>query len=316
MLPCFNGYPHSPCCSENKLQPPTQIVKYLGVIVDSISMELRLPEEKIIKMKSVLHDVRQLKSISRKKLESLTGVLAHCATVVRGGRLFCRRLYDLYKVMIKKSLSVIYVPVEVKKDIDWWIRFGEVFNGRAAIANPVFDHHMYSGASLKGWGVFIGRDWFTGAWNADEHLDFTSSCDHIIQPSSEFSLDLSNINELELWPIFVALSVWYPRLRHTTLILHSDNTQVVALLTNYVSTNANCLRILRELFWILVYNDIQLDVRHIPSADNVLADTLSRLYYPDNWDRKCDVICHSSLCCNGEFSSFLRRFGSGSRENV
>lgn len=175
--------------------------------------------------------------------------------------------------MLKKNLPSIYIPVEAKKDIDWWIYFGEIFNGRSAMTNPVFDYRMCSDASLRGWGVFIGRDWLTGAWNANEQLDFSSSCDYICQPPTEFSLDLANINELELCPIFVALSKWYPRFRHKTLILHSDNTQVVALLTNYVSTNANCLKILRELFWILVYNDIQLDVHYIPTAENVLGDT-------------------------------------------
>lgn len=92
--------------SYNKLQPPSQITKYLGVIVDSIVMELRLPAEKILKLKSVLNKVKDLRSISKKKLESLTGVLSHCATIVRGGRLFCRRLYDLYKVLISKHFDL------------------------------------------------------------------------------------------------------------------------------------------------------------------------------------------------------------------
>lgn len=202
------------------------------------------------------------------------------------------------------------------KDIEWWVRFGEVFNGRSAIANPAFHHHMYSDASLKGWGVMLGRDWLSGSWDVNEHLNFKSSCNHIIAPSSDCNLDYKNINELELWPIFVAVSTWCHRLQHKTLILHSDNTQVVALLTNYVSTNANCLRMLRDLFWVLVYNDIHLEVYHISSEKNVLADTLSRIYYPNAWDFKCNVITNSDLCCNEKFSFFLNRFGGGSRQDV
>lgn len=79
---------------------------------------------------------------------------------------------------------------------------------------------------------------------------------------------------------------------------------MVALLTNYVSTNANCLRLLRELFWVLVNNDIQLDVRHISIVDNLLADTLSRVYYPDKWNAKCAVLKESQLCCNEKFFVF------------
>lgn len=105
--------------------------------MDSIRMELRLPVEKIEKMKLILTEVKDLKSISKKKLECLTGVLSHCATVVRGGPLFCRRLYDLYKVLLAKRLSSIYVPSEAKKDIQWWIRFGEIFNGKSAMLNLI-----------------------------------------------------------------------------------------------------------------------------------------------------------------------------------
>lgn len=91
---------------------------------------------------------------------------------------------------------------------------------------------------------------------------------------------------------------------------------MVALLTNYVNTNANCLRILRDLFWVLVCNDIQLEVHHISTDDNVLADTLSRVHYPSKWSMKCSVIKNSQLCCNEEFSSFLHRFGGYSGQDV
>lgn len=36
-----------------KLQPPSQVVKYLGVLVDAVKLELRLPPEKIVKLHSV-----------------------------------------------------------------------------------------------------------------------------------------------------------------------------------------------------------------------------------------------------------------------
>lgn len=182
--------------------------------------------------------------------------------------------------------------------------------------NPAFVHHMFSDASLKGWGVYMGSSWLTGSWNADEQLKFSSDCQHVVHPSSVFMLDRTNINELELWPIYVGISTWYSCLRHKTLILHCDNTQVVGLLTNYVRTNTNCLRLLHDLFWVLVYNDIPLEIHHIPTEENVLADTLSRLYYPDKWVAKCDIINNSNLCCNEMFTSFLHRFGGGSRSDA
>lgn len=51
-----------------KIQPPSHVTKYLDVIVDSTNMELRLPVEKVVKLKTVLPEVSELKSISKKKL--------------------------------------------------------------------------------------------------------------------------------------------------------------------------------------------------------------------------------------------------------
>lgn len=70
--------------SWGKISPPSQTAVYLGVIIDTKLMELRLPEGKIVKTLNLLEKVSGCKSISKKNLERLTGLLAHCSTVVRG----------------------------------------------------------------------------------------------------------------------------------------------------------------------------------------------------------------------------------------
>lgn len=70
---------------KNVLSPST-VVKYLGILVDSQKMELRLPEGKLGKIRDLLSVVSGVTYIS--KNEKLTGYLAHCATIVKGGRCF------------------------------------------------------------------------------------------------------------------------------------------------------------------------------------------------------------------------------------
>lgn len=65
---------------------------FLGIITDTVLLELHLPEGKVSKALALLNKVKGCKSISRKNLEKLTGLLAHCSTVVRGGRTFCKLL--------------------------------------------------------------------------------------------------------------------------------------------------------------------------------------------------------------------------------
>lgn len=299
--------------SYSKLQAPAQITRYLGVIVDSCAMELRLPHEKLLKLKQILLDIQGKRSISKKGLESLTGVLSHCATVIRGGRLFCRRLYDLYKVLISKKLSTIYILAEARKDIEWWSRFGEVFNGKSAIRNVEFTEIMYSDASRRGWGVWLGTRWFAGAWNSEDTLDLTSGCYHMLPPPIERHFDEENINELELWPVFVGIQRWAHLFRHSTLVLYSDNTQVVSLLSNYVSANKNCMSLLRELFWILVSHDIQLEPHYIATENNSVADALSRLPYRDTAYKNSSILQSTQLCCIDKLLSSLHRFYDASK---
>lgn len=77
----------------------------------------------------------------------------------------------------------------------------------------------------------MGRDWLAGAWNADRYLNSSSACNNIVPLPEDSSLDTTNINELELWPVFIGLQKWEPLLQDKAAVLYSDNTQVVALLS-------------------------------------------------------------------------------------
>ena len=88
--------------SWGKVTPPSQVCRYLGLDIDSIRMEIRPPKDKLEKLINLLKKYVGKSSISKKELESLGGLLAHCSHVVDGGRTHSRRFYDLYKVILKK----------------------------------------------------------------------------------------------------------------------------------------------------------------------------------------------------------------------
>lgn len=60
------------------------------------------------------------------------GLLGHRATVVRGGRSFCRRLYSLHKI----ALKIIRINLEAREDIIWWLKFLGTFNGKSTVKKP------------------------------------------------------------------------------------------------------------------------------------------------------------------------------------
>ena len=176
--------------SYGKVSDPSRCTVYLGIEIDSVAMELRLPEGKLLKLIDLLDMYIERKRISKHDLECIGGLLSHCAHVVRGGRIFCRRIFQLYKLMCRDGKRYVKLPDEVKGDLVWWRQFCRVFNGKSKINNQLFDHPMVSDSSFKGYGVYLGADWLAGSWSDTEIIPLNSDCEHIgTSPQLSIALD-------------------------------------------------------------------------------------------------------------------------------
>ena len=90
-----------------------------------------------------------------------------------------------------------------------------------------------------------------------------------------------NINVLELWPIVVGLNRRALHLRNKSLFVFTDNTQVMFMLLHGNSVNATCCRWIREIFWLTAIFNINIIPKYINTNSHLVADTLSRLLYPN-----------------------------------
>lgn len=282
--------------SWSKVSSPSQCATFLGIIIDTVKLELRLPEVKIAKALALLKKVNGCKSISRKNLEKLTGLLAHCAVIVKGGRTFCRRLYDLHKVALKKHLKVIRLSSEAQADISWWLKFIRVFNGRSTIKKELYGQKMVSDSSLLGYGAHLGKDWLYGAWGKKDLYD--SECSHLCNVEPNLSdTDRANINVLELWPVVMGIQRWGHDMSGKVLEVVVDNLQVMYMLKTGHSVNCKCMEWLREIFWMCVNLDLELKPVYIKSEENVLADTLSRILYNSTFMKLPELLSNFDICC-------------------
>jgi len=68
---------------------------FLGIIIDTVRQELRLPREKLDRLLSMIEDWEKRKSCTCKELESLIGTLQHACIVIRPGRSFMRNAIPL-----------------------------------------------------------------------------------------------------------------------------------------------------------------------------------------------------------------------------
>ena len=81
--------------AEHKREGPVTCLTFLGIEVDTVAMQLRLPLDKLRRLQGLLSDWGDKKTCERRELESLIGLLNHACKVVRCGRSFLRRMLDL-----------------------------------------------------------------------------------------------------------------------------------------------------------------------------------------------------------------------------
>lgn len=77
--------------AENKTVGPTTVVKCLVFVIVTILMMIRIPQEKIDKLKLLLHPLLHKKTINVKQLESFTGLMTFVSKALSSARAFRTR---------------------------------------------------------------------------------------------------------------------------------------------------------------------------------------------------------------------------------
>lgn len=270
------GPPDSPACQEalntlervfallgiplamEKRDGPTPIIIFLGIIIDTIRQELRLPADKLARLVAMVTEWGRRKTCRRQELESLIGTLQHACRVIPPGRSFMRRALSLLKGSKRSRHSTIRLNREMRSDLLWWKTFAFSWNGASLIIHKGSKEHVLTSDASGHWGCGAWREaaWFQLPWdNTTAHL---------------------NIASKELVPIIIAAVLWGGKWRGGRLTAHCDNSAVVAVINSRSSKDPSIMQMLRCLFFIEAHHQFEVVSRHIPGAENNLADDLSR----------------------------------------
>ena len=87
--------------------------EFLEIEIDTIKMEARLSEEKLRRAKQAITDCISKALLHHKDLEFLVGYLSFVSKVVKPGRAFLRRLYN---ILVKGSIY-IRLNTDIKRDL-------------------------------------------------------------------------------------------------------------------------------------------------------------------------------------------------------
>lgn len=239
----------------------TQI--FAGIEIDSVTFELRLPLEKLKTCLLGLLDFISRKKIKLRELQSLLGLLNFACLVIKGGRAFLRRLYDL-TIGLSHPLHRRRITADAKADALVWINFLQVFNGRSLIQNEIWEEsdklNLFTDASKTiGYGITFKTHWAYGTW------------------SSKIKNRNIDIKVLELYPIVLALSLWGSEIQNRCIVFNTDNETIMHVINKQTSKDPTIMQLVRPLVLACLKNNIQFRANFIPGIENGPCDCLSRL---------------------------------------
>ena len=222
-----------------------------------MALQLRLPQDNILRLRDILEVWASKKSCTRKELESFVGHLSHAALVIHPGRTFLRQLFSLLP-LANKPHHKVRLNCSVRADIRWWQCFLQDWNGTFFVSPSFPTTQVFSDASCSyGCGAFVvNGPWFQFQWpQAWEQID---------------------ISIKELIPIIAAAAVWGPNWCKQHICFNSDNLAVVSILNTKAPRDPHLCHSLRTLFFYSAQYSFSYSARHLPGRENSTADALSR----------------------------------------
>ena len=240
------------------VQPTTNIILH-GIEVDTTTMSIRLPQDKLQEARDKVNSLRKKKTTTLVNLQSLLGTLNFACRVVSPGRAFLRRLHDLTKNTFNKSHHIRLTKAS-RLDLQAWNTFLTDFNGQVMCLptdwTPSTSLKLFTDASAAGYAGVLGSHWIQGLF-----------------PSKWKD---TNIAVKELLPIVLSVRLWGPSLTNKRIIFFCDNLAIVAVINKQTSKNSSIMALLRSLVVVCLKYNIMFTAKHIPGKRNIIADLLSR----------------------------------------
>ena len=271
------GPPRSTVCQENldifislcaelgvplaaeKLEGPSTSLSFLGILLDTECMEIRLPVDKLARIKQLLTTWPPKKKATKRQILSLVGTLHHATKVVRPGRAFVARMYST-AAKLRKMHFITRLNKSFRSDLLWWHTFLQAWNGFSILRHPAISNPDISAQTDA-----------SGTWGCAAVL-----APHWLQ--WQWPLEWQNIGIMakELVPIILTCIVWGPYLSRRHINFQCDNANLVISINKGSCKDKLVMHLLCSLSFFMAHFDIYLTASHLPGLINVTADRLSR----------------------------------------
>ena len=177
----------------HKREGPTTCLTFLGIEVDTLNGQLRLPADKLARLTATVNEWGARRACTHRHLQSLIGLLNHACKVVRPGRCFLRRMINLLQSFCPSSpnSAIIRLNTAFRADLAWWQEFIKDWNGVSFLSTEFHNSHLAMTSDASG-------SWGCGAWHSV----------HWFQVPWDLRSESMSIAEKELIPIILGAAIW------------------------------------------------------------------------------------------------------------
>ena len=120
-----------------KVERPTTLLSFLGIGIDTVKMEARLPVDELTRICHLVDTWLHKKSATKQEILSLAGLLQHATKIVHSGRTFASRMYAT-AAKLEKMHYFTRLNKEFHSDLAWWHAFLQSWNGLNSVTTPNF----------------------------------------------------------------------------------------------------------------------------------------------------------------------------------
>lgn len=261
---------------------PEKTCKFLGFLLDSENMTLKLPDSK--RQKLYQHIITMLKTnrIRIREFVRFLGSLTAACPAITYGWLHTKSLERAkYLALFKNNDdydTFMGVTESLYDDIRWWKN--NILVAENPIRNENYCLEIFTDASTTGWGAACSSEKTGGHWTATERTN--------------------HINYLELLAVYFGLRSFAENKRNCNILLRVDNTTAISYVNRMGGVQYPHLNQVTRMIWNWCEErKIFIFASYIRSKLNVEADSESRKINVDTeWE-----------LCSREFQKIVRVFG-------
>lgn len=246
--------------TDKSILTPVTRCQFLGIILDSKSMNLELPEAKRIHILSLIKKFQNIKDCRIREFAQFVGTITAACLAVNYGWLYSKAFErQKYLALIRNRGNYdakMQISAKMERDLAWWeSRIMETVN---PIRQYKYKLEIFSDASLTGWGAACNNDTARGTWSRSER-------------------DL-HINALELLAAYFALRCFAKEERDCEILLRVDNTTAISYINRMGGIQFPVLNsIARQIWQYCEERNLWIFASYIASRENETADAESRI---------------------------------------